>query len=63
MKKHPQTPPSDDSILTTPEVCAKYKVNQQWIYRRHDLPKIYVGGQLRFSARALAAFFAKKGVI
>jgi len=67
MKKNPRTTagtvPSDEPLLSTPDVCTKYKLNAQWIYRHHDLPKIYVGGQLRFSARALASFFAKRGTI
>jgi hypothetical protein len=67
MKRNPRTTagtvPPDDPLLTTQEVCARYRVSTQWIYRHHDLPKLYVGGQLRFSARALAAFFAKRGTL
>lgn len=67
MKKNPRTTagtvPADEPLLTSREVCIKYKVNTQWVYRHHDLPKMYVGGQLRFSARALTEFFAKKGLI
>lgn len=67
MKNNPRTPadtePEDECILTTREACRRWKVSRQWIYRHHDLPKLYVGGQLRFSTRALTAFFAKRGVI
>jgi hypothetical protein len=66
-QKHPRNPaglvPADEPLLKTREVCTLYRVNQQWIYKHHDLPKMYVGGQLRFSARALKEFFVKKGLI
>lgn len=67
MAKNPRTTTgtvlSDEPLLTTPEFCARYRVSRQFIYRHHDLPKLYVGGQLRLSARALTAFFAKRGVL
>ncbi|MDN5941454.1 MAG: helix-turn-helix domain-containing protein [Nitrospira sp.] len=48
--------------LTTAEVCAVYQLNAQFIYRRHDVPRIYVGGQMRFQRSALDAYFAKQSL-
>ncbi|MDN5943117.1 MAG: helix-turn-helix domain-containing protein [Nitrospira sp.] len=48
--------------LTTAEVCAVYRLNAQFIYRRHDIPRIYAGGQMRFQRSALDAYFAKQSL-
>lgn len=60
--KYPHSP-VHEPLLTTSEVCERYRVIPQWIYRHHGLPKVYIGGQLRFKGSELDAFFAKKGLL
>jgi hypothetical protein len=61
-QKHPRTQDTIEPLLTVRDVCDRFSVSKQWVYRHKEVPRQYVGGQLRFSESAMRDHFSKQAL-
>jgi excisionase family DNA binding protein len=59
------TAPADSlgALLTAGELAKKFKVKPsylQWLRHRHALPYVRIGGEVRFSQRAVSAWLEQR---